>query len=244
MTKDADVITNVDQHNAVTISGLSFGWNNKEPLLMIPHWSITKKSRVFIQGASGSGKSTFLNLLAGIVKPTQGSIHINGVNISQLSERKKDQFRTKNIGVIFQQFNLIGYLSVFENIYLVANFSGENQQLLKERASFLLDRLGIAKALWHKPARLLSVGQQQRVAVVRALMLKPTLIIADEPSSALDVQAREQFINLLLSVVEDAESTLLLVSHDPSLAVYFNHHIQMKDFQSATEQLKEAKSCY
>lgn len=178
----------------------------------------------FLHGKSGSGKSTFLNLLCGILEPTTGEIEILGTKLGSLSNSVKDRFRADNYGTIFQQFNLLPYLNVEENISLACKFSEvktSHVKNMKEEIESLLDALELSVDL-STPAMNLSVGEQQRVAVARALIGKPKIIIADEPTSALDSDTKESFMKLLFKQVESQNSTLIFVSHDKSLSSNFN----------------------
>ncbi|MCO7224264.1 ATP-binding cassette domain-containing protein [Pleionea sp. CnH1-48] len=192
-------------------------------LLDIPTWSVPKEEQVFIHGPSGAGKSTLLSLLSGLLSPSEGAIKILGERLDQMSGRQRDQFRAAHIGYVFQQFNLIPYLSAVENISLAARFTQQkNTRALNDEIEELLSALNITEKSWYRPTRHLSIGQQQRVAIARALINKPQLLIADEPTSSLDTVNREAFMKLLMSRVAANQMTLVFVSHDPSLSSYFN----------------------
>ena len=188
--------------------------------------------RVFITGASGSGKSTFLNLLSGILRPQQGSVMIAGTALHTLGARACDRFRARHIGLVFQQFNLVPWLSVEANIRLAARFAG-GQAPPPSQIDELLQALRLPLALRSQRADRLSVGQQQRVAVARALVNQPSLLIADEPSSALDADSRAAFMALLLQVQAEAGTSILCVSHDPALAPGFDRVLDMRDLNQA-----------
>ena len=206
-----------------------------QPVLKIDNWQISRGSHVFVEGASGSGKSTLLNLLTGTLQPQSGTISLLGTAFSSLSMRKKDQFRARNIGVVFQQFNLIPYLSVAQNIEAATYFANRRKQFSIDTVSTLLESLQLPSALLHQKASALSVGQQQRVAIARALINQPQLMIVDEPTSALDANARDKFMQLLLATATN--STLIFVSHDTSLAKYFSHHYTMEALNSARSKV-------
>ncbi|MBT1065564.1 ABC transporter ATP-binding protein [Bowmanella sp. Y26] len=210
----------------IQLDKVRFGWEGK-PLLNIQHWQVDKGQRVFLYGPSGSGKSTLLNLLSGILKPQQGKISLLGQDITALSAGKRDRFRARHIGMIFQQFNLLPYLSVQENIELAWNFGG-NGERDQGFLAHMLERLELHEALLARRASNLSVGQQQRVAVARALLNKPEIIIADEPTSALDSDLRDQFLHLLLGCVEETKATVVFVSHDKTLKDYFDIHQDLR----------------
>lgn len=217
----------------LTIDNLSFRYQKDgKPLLSIPEWYVEPSSRVFIRGASGSGKSTLLNLIAGLLTPAQGEIQIGDTVINHLPGHGRDKFRGRHIGMVFQRFNLIPYLSVIDNLRLVSHFSSQSPADVKHKTEQLLDRLGLSVNLYRHRAGELSVGQQQRVAIARALFNQPSLLLVDEPTSALDSQHRDQFIELLLSQLAATETALLFVSHDEALAGHFSEQIAMEQFQA------------
>ena len=205
------------------------------PVLSIPNWSVSAAEQVFVHGPSGCGKSTLLNLLSGMLIPSQGEVTVLGERLDQLSHRKRDRFRANHIGYVFQQFNLIPYLDAIDNIRLANHFS---QQRVKTASSAhiqaLLTSLNIVAEDWRKPANALSIGQQQRVAIARALINKPQLLIADEPTSSLDLQNRDNFMSQLMSLVAEHKITLLFVSHDLSLSHYFDRTEALGDINHAS----------
>ncbi|WP_286239570.1 ABC transporter ATP-binding protein [Neptuniibacter halophilus] len=215
---------------AVELQQVRFSWSGKHTDLSIEHFSVGQGERVFIQGPSGSGKSTLLNLLAGIIRPGHGEVSLMGNALNQLSSSALDRFRADHCGFIFQQFNLLPYLNLIDNVLLPCRFS----QLRRSRAEqvygsaqagaiSLLQTLGLdTETLSGRGVRQLSTGQQQRVAVARALLGMPELIIADEPTSALDAGHRDRFMHLLCQEAERQGSTLLFVSHDPALQAHFD----------------------
>lgn len=191
--------------------------------------------KVLLLGQSGSGKSTLLSLFAGIISPQAGSIQVAGENLVDLTSSKRDRFRAEHIGVIFQQFNLLPYGSVADNILLPLSFAAQRRKRVITNGSLESEALRLCKAL-QLPEKILkahvgelSVGQQQRVAVARALIGQPDIILADEPTSALDSNSQQAFMDLLMAQVTAANSSLLMVSHDPSLANYFDRVIQLED---------------
>ena len=193
-----------------------------------------------MQGSSGSGKSSLLNIVTGINQCSKGKISLLDNDISNWSTAKKDSFRADNIGVIFQQFNLLPYLSIAENVKLPCWISKKrkinvSQKGGQEREAYrMLCQLGIDSQDHHRPISKLSVGQQQRVAAARALIGNPEIIVADEPTSALDYDAREAFMQLLITEVDKQGSTLLFVSHDPTLAHYFDRVIDLPSLNQIT----------
>jgi putative ABC transport system ATP-binding protein len=198
---------------------------------------------LFLHGPSGGGKSTLLGLLAGVLLPRTGQVALLGTPWASLSGARRDAFRADHVGYIFQQFNLLPYLSVIDNVLLPCRFSGLRRQRATAAAgsapasaAALLGRVGLNQALWQRPAAMLSVGQQQRVAAARALIGQPELVIADEPTSALDSALRDGFMDLLLEQCRSAGSTLVFVSHDERLAARFDERLSLADINRATQE--------
>lgn len=215
---------------AIILNDVHFSWSKSRsttPFIHIPHWQVAQGERVFLQGPSGTGKSTVLNLLSGILLADSGNITVLGQDLQQLNNRKRDQFRARHLGVIFQQFNLLPYLSVKDNILLSQTFSNVPQET--QRLHELCEQLQLAPSLLEQAASQLSVGQQQRIAVARALYHKPNIIIADEPTSALDSNTRDEFIHLLLTQSQKTNSTVIFVSHDQSIAEHFDRIDNLAD---------------
>lgn len=211
------------------LSGLEFGWTRDTTLINIQTFAIEPGESVFLRGPSGSGKSTLLGLIGGVLRPRSGDISVNDQNTVPLSSARRDQIRADHLGIIFQQFNLLPYLSVLGNITLPCRFSPlrRKRSLARfkapmEEARHLVDELGLPADIINSPVGELSVGQQQRVAVARALIGGPDLIIADEPTSALDTENRDRFIELLNTQRQTFETSLLFVSHDINLARHFD----------------------
>ncbi|MEH6446003.1 MAG: ABC transporter ATP-binding protein [Oceanospirillaceae bacterium] len=226
--------------NIIELNHVDFRWQNTADLtLAIDNLAIKRGQKVLLNGDSGSGKSTLLSLLTGINKPEKGSIKILGVEITALSNAKMDNFRADHIGYIFQQFNLIPYLSVVENVLLSCRFSKKRaRSTLKEdvtQAHALLSQLDIGSHLFDRNITQLSIGQQQRVAAARALIGAPQIIIADEPCSALDPANSQRFIELLMRECEQQQSTLILVSHDESLSAGFDYQLALSQINLASQ---------
>tara|TARA_B110000014_G_scaffold72123_1_gene49198 strand:- start:601 stop:1284 length:684 start_codon:yes stop_codon:yes gene_type:complete len=218
--------------NAIEIKNVEFSYSTtpNKPILQIAHWHVKQGEQVFIQGLSGSGKSTLLNLVCGLNLPNSGSVKVLGKSLVSMNSRQRDKFRSAHIGYIFQQFNLISYLSAIDNIKLASHFSTIKQSdTLLEEIHTLLTTLNLKSQDWQRPVEQLSVGQQQRVGIARALINKPQIIIADEPTSSLDEAARDSFVSLLSSLCKEYASTLLFVSHDSSLSSYFHSTIALAD---------------
>ncbi len=214
----------------ISLTDLGFAWPGQNELLDIPSLTLQRGERLFLSGPSGSGKTTLLGLLGGVQKASRGTVMLLNQDLGAMSASARDRFRVDHTGYIFQQFNLLPFLSVRENVELPCHFS----KLRSSRARFrhgsvakaateLLGHLGLAdRDLLERRADTLSIGQQQRVAAARALIGQPALVIADEPTSALDADSRERFLELLFAECATAESSLLFVSHDHSLAKHFD----------------------
>lgn len=226
----------------ITLDKLSYSWSaGLEPLLVIDHLAVEPGEKVFIKGPSGSGKSTLLNLLAGFLVPQQGEVKILDQRMTSMTGASRDRFRADHIGVIFQMFNLIPYLSLTENVTLPCRFSARKFQQTVERgggpaqeAKRLLRALNLADPeLLSRQVTDLSVGQQQRVAAGRALIGSPDLVIADEPTSSLDMDQRESFLELLFDECSKSGATLVFVSHDASLAPLFHRVVDIRQISKA-----------
>lgn len=216
----------------INLSNLRFNYPEQSHLLVlnIPFWSLSAGEHTLIYGSSGSGKSTLLNILNGLLSVNSGHVNVLGQHLNKMTSRQRDTFRANNIGYIFQQFNLIPYLNAIDNIQLASYFSKSiSKSSLNEEIKTLLKTLNILEKDWNKPVRTLSIGQQQRIAIARALINKPTLLIADEPTSSLDQENRDSFMALLMSIVEENNITLLFVSHDMSLSHYFTRVESLND---------------
>ncbi len=223
----------------VSLHNLRFTWpRSPQPVLDIEQFEIESGQHLFIQGASGSGKTTLLNLLTGINTPDAGKLSVLAQDLGSMGSMQRDRFRADHLGVIFQQFNLLPFLSILDNVMLPCRFSRRrlgNAGDPISAANQVLDELQIAPALRVKPAMDLSVGQQQRVAAARALIGNPEIVIADEPTSALDTANRDGFIDLLFRRATEHGSTLIFVSHDQQLAANFDRHINLEDINRTTQ---------
>lgn len=228
-------VTDKPENSAVELKQLVFFYRPDGWKLQIPSLILQKGQHLFVQGASGSGKTTLLNLLSGITTPSQGEVYISGIAVHGLSSAKRDSLRARHIGVVFQQLNLIPFLSVLDNAMLSSHFAGHKGPAVQQRAQQLLLRLGLSAELHHKIATELSVGQQQRVAIARALLPKPTLLIADEPTSALDSDNRDAFMQVMLAEADANGCTVIFVSHDKSLKSYFYYQLAMQQLEQGVQ---------
>lgn len=226
----------------VSITGLRFGWGRSGPTIIdIERFDIARGEKVFIRGPSGSGKTSLLNLIGGVAEPRAGTIRILDVDIASLTRFRRDRFRVDHIGFIFQQFNLVPYLGLIENVVLPCRFSRRREQRavarsgsLENEARRLLERMRIGPSeLDSNSVSKLSVGQQQRVAAARSLIGSPELVIADEPTSSIDDDARRGFLDLLFEESENFGTTLLFVSHDDRLAGQFDRTVPLSGVNRA-----------
>ena len=219
--------------NIIKIDSVRFYWSKKSNFkIFIQNLEIKKGEKVLLLGESGSGKTTLLSLLCGFLNPLSGTISINGNEINKLSSKSKDEYRADNIGIIFQQFNLLPYAGVIDNILLPLYFSKVRSNSIinpQETALQLCKQLRLPNDINDYKANRLSVGQQQRVAVARALIGNPSLIIADEPTSSIDSAAQQIFLDLMFEQIYKNESTLLMVSHDKSLSSRFDRLIDINE---------------
>jgi putative ABC transport system ATP-binding protein len=197
------------------------------PILNIAEFSLQSGEQAVLLGASGGGKTTLLNVIAGITAPDSGSVTIDGVEISRLHEVGRDRFRAQKIGFVFQTFNLLPAFSALENVLLGMSFSGKKVD--RAHAVELLRKVGLAHRLDHRPAQL-SVGEQQRVAVARALANRPSLLLADEPTANVDVSNQQTILNLIRDACQEHNVSLLLVTHGLEVANQFSRIVKLGDF--------------
>lgn len=183
---------------------------------------IAEGETLAIVGASGSGKSTLLNMIGGLLLPSFGEVFVNGVEVTQLKESARDHFRAKHIGMLFQSFHLLEAYSALENVELGAFFSGYAGK--KEEAKKLLEDLGLPLHFNHHPSQL-SGGQQARVALARALVGRPKVLLADEPTGSLDFEAREDVLGLILSMAKSRKMTVICATHDEHAAQAFDRRV-------------------
>jgi putative ABC transport system ATP-binding protein len=221
--------------NVIRMSGVRFAWPGRDAFsIAVDAFSLPVAKRILLIGPSGSGKSTFLGLICGIVAPQTGAIDILGTDITKLPASARDGFRAEHFGIIFQIFNLLPYGTVIDNVLLPLSFAPRRREratangTAEAEAVRLLTRLGVEPHLLRGPsAANLSVGQQQRVAAARALIGSPEIIVADEPTSALDRNRQAAFLDLLFTQVSEAGASLIMVSHDETLAGRFDEVMRL-----------------
>jgi putative ABC transport system ATP-binding protein len=225
---------------ALALNDIQFSWSKQlTPLFEIDSLNLPQGKTLFIGGPSGCGKSSLLSLITGIQVAKQGTCCVLGVALNELSSSERDRFRGERLGLIFQQFNLLPFLTVQENIELpsklFASRLAKSVQLygsVQRHADSLCDALHLSHNLRQRKAHLLSVGEQQRVAAARALLGCPDLIVADEPTSALDEANKVDFLNLLLTTAKAQNSSVVTVSHDMRIANQFDQQFLMPRTES------------
>jgi putative ABC transport system ATP-binding protein len=203
---------------------LQYTYQGDSKSLKFPDIECATGEQMLLLGQSGSGKTTLLHLLAGLRTPGAGSIQVNDTIINQLPSRKLDQFRGKNIGVIFQEAHFVRALTVAENLLLAQKLAGVNPDLTTVRD--ILEHLNVGHKINARTSQL-SVGEQQRVNIARAMINKPSVILADEPTSALDDKNTAQVVDLLRQEADEAKATLLIVTHDNRLKTIFENQIEL-----------------
>lgn len=206
----------------IETTALKFQYNQTAGFDFKP-FTIAQGQHVFIFGESGSGKTTLLHLLSGVLNAQQGSISIDKENITELSNIQKDQFRRDHMGYVFQQFNLLPYLNIQENIELPLKLSKKKQHQNTIETDTILDQIGL-KNMSQKKTKHLSQGQKQRVAIARAMMGNPKVILADEPTSSLDTQNTDSCMQMLKAT----QATVIMISHDLSLKKHFDRCIDLQ----------------
>ncbi|MFZ9104995.1 MAG: ATP-binding cassette domain-containing protein [Burkholderiaceae bacterium] len=223
----------------ISLSQLVYAWPGQPPLLRIEALTLEAGQSLFVGGPSGSGKSSLLALLSGVVLPTAGDCQVLGQSMALLSPVARDRLRADAMGIVFQQFNLLPYLSMMDNVLLPVQVSHQRLKQSCEQygtpakqAQVLFERLGLSSLQSSVPVHQLSVGQQQRVAVARAFMGWPRLVIADEPTSALDDDNRDAFLDLLLGLASEGSTSVVMVSHDRRLANRFDQQLWLGDAKS------------
>ncbi len=202
---------------------------SERPVLDIPHWRVEAGEQVLLRGISGSGKTTLMNILAGLLRPTQGEVVVDGYRLFAHSEAKRDRFRAGRIGYVFQMHHLISNLSAQENVEMPLIFAGNGDFVQRQRlAHALLTRLGLAEFANHRPVQM-SMGQRLRVTVARSLVTRPHLLLADEPTAALDPYARDGVMVLLQEICREENAILIVASHDPAVNRRFDRIVDIED---------------
>lgn len=216
----------------INISSLRFSYRGADFQLSIPEFRVKTGGRLAMIGPSGSGKTTLLNLIAGILVPETGSIEVNDVPVHTLSDNKRRNFRITTIGFVFQDFELIDYLNVMDNIVHTFRITGalKLDTNIRRRAVALAEQMGIADKMKRFTGDL-SQGEKQRVAICRALLPQPRLILADEATGNLDPENKIRILDLLFAAVEEQDATLIAVTHDHELLPRFNEVVDFCDFQ-------------
>jgi len=218
----------------ITISGMEFRYPGDQGFDMtVSDLHVSSGQCTAIVGPSGSGKTTLLSLVAGIQVPQKGAIHVGEVQVNQLGESARREFRIKKIGQVFQAFELLEYLSVIENVLLGSIIDSTVVEGTKKRAADLLASVGLSHKVRTKPARL-SHGERQRVAVCRAMLNDPQLLLADEPTGNLDQANKQNVVDLLIRQARQHNSTLLMVTHDRSLLGSFERVIDFAELTGKT----------
>jgi ABC-type lipoprotein export system ATPase subunit len=217
----------------IEITDLDFEYQEGEFRLRVPELSIERGSTVAVIGPSGTGKTTLLNLMAGVLVPADGRIVANGVDVSGLGDGARREFRIKNIGLVFQEFELLAYLNVLDNILLPyrINPAMRLDTAVRQRAVRLAEDVGIGDKLG-RYANLLSQGERQRVAVCRALLSEPVLILADEPTGNLDPSNKGRVLDILFDYIEKNGTTMVTVTHDHEMLTRYHRVIEFKEFHT------------
>ncbi len=231
-------------NNAIEIRGLRKVYHiGNEKVVALNHITLDIAEGEFccLLGTSGSGKSTLLNMLAGLEKPSVGSVRIKGQSIEAMSEKKLARFRQENIGFIFQSFNLLPALTALENTAMPLIFRGLPRKKRDAIARDLLTRVGLGNHLNHRPTQM-SGGQQQRVGIARALVSQPPIVFADEPTGNLDTRTTREVMEIITAMTERNRQTLVLVTHDLSIAAYAHRIIHIIDGNVVKIELNRKRS--
>jgi putative ABC transport system ATP-binding protein len=217
--------------NMIHIESLIFHYPSGEFRLEIPEFAVARGEKIAVIGPSGSGKTTLLNLIAGIMTPVKGSVRVENRQVSELGDAERRNFRITTVGFVFQDFELLDYLNVLDNIVHSYRITGalKLDKSVKRRAALLAEEMGIGDKLRRK-ANDLSHGEKQRAAICRALLPQPELILADEATGNLDPDNKNRIMDLLFKSVEGHEATLLAVTHDHELLKRFDRVIDFQDF--------------
>ncbi len=210
------------------------------PILKGISLDIAPGAFVVILGPSGSGKSTMLNMVGCLDLPTKGTVFLDGQDISKMSEDQLSHVRGKKIGFVFQQFNLLHNLNALENVMVPMIFQGKSEKERIERGKSLLASLGLEDRMSHKPMEL-SGGEQQRIAILRALSNNPEIVVADEPTGNLDSSTGKRIMEILIDLHKNEKKTIIVVTHDPTIANYSSQVVHMKDGQFVSNHFAKEK---
>ncbi|MCL2077679.1 MAG: ABC transporter ATP-binding protein [Oscillospiraceae bacterium] len=216
----------IGQEKVVALNGVNF--------------DVAKGEICCILGTSGSGKSTLLNMLAGLEKPTAGEIIIDGIDIGKLNEKKITRWRQKNIGFVFQSYNLIPGLTALENVAMPLTFRGVKKRHRKRLAQIMLIMVGLGRRMRHKASQM-SGGQQQRVGIARAFVSAPKIVFADEPTGNLDTRTTKEVMELMVRLSKKHNHSLILVTHDREIATYADRIITLRDGMVVSDEHKNIK---
>jgi putative ABC transport system ATP-binding protein len=223
-----------ERHMSLLIENLTKSYRQPDggriPVLDVERFELGRGEQVVLLGSSGGGKTTLLNVIAGLRTPDAGRVLIDGVDVTALPEAARDRFRAERIGFVFQTFNLLPAFTALENVLLGMSFGG--RKVDRKRAHELLDRVGLGHRLHNRPAQL-SVGERQRVAVARALANKPSLMLADEPTANVDAANQQNVLDMIRHTCREQNVSLLMVTHSPQVAEQFERIEQLAMFNHA-----------
>lgn len=208
------------------------------PILNIPHWEVRKGQRIALLGPSGSGKSTLLHLIGGVIEADSGELKVAEYELHLMKEAARDAYRASHVGYMFQDFYLIPSLTARQNVELVMN-AGQSKKETQQLLVDWFERVGLREHMNHLPSQL-SRGQQQRVAMIRALINLPKLVLADEPTGSLDYESAAQVMRLLLTICEQEGLTLIVVTHDQHLAEWFPEQVRMEELNALLPITRQA----
>jgi len=228
----AQEIINIQSLSKIYVMG-----NQKLKALNNLSLSITKNEYVALMGPSGSGKSTLMNILGCLDSPSSGTYHLNGINVSKMQDNDLAVVRNKEIGFIFQTFNLLPRLSALDNVAMPLVYAGVSKKQRIEKAKVALDKVGLSDRMLHKPNEL-SGGQRQRVAIARAIVNDPAIILADEPTGNLDTKTSIEIMAIFNSMYE-AGNTIILVTHEPDIAEYAHRIIRLRDGEIESDHINQ-----
>ena len=208
-------------------------------VLDVPTLNVAEGAQVCLVGGSGTGKTTLLHVLAGIVPASEGSVKVDGQEVTAMNEAERDRFRAAKVGYVFQSFNLLQHLTALENVALAGTFNGRDRSKSRSDAIALLERLGLGHRLGAQPGTL-SVGEQQRVGIARALLNEPKIVLADEPTANLDDVGAAKALDLLMEVVAERGATLVVVTHDQRVRERFEEVVDLASVNAPkTDAAKE-----